>query len=135
MRAKGSPLRIALVFDDELERRSFAEHLAPGARVYHLLGGDELVRLAAARAVDVAVAGSWCRPTELAVVKGRSGSPSPRSSPAGSGSAEGGPSQGTPRHLERSEGDHARHGPLRSTQDDSAVLNTEAQRPRRTVRG
>jgi hypothetical protein len=57
MRAKGSPPRIALVFDDELERRRFADHIGPGVQVYHLPGGDELVRLAAARAVDVAVAG------------------------------------------------------------------------------
>jgi hypothetical protein len=57
MRAKGSPPRIALVFDDELERRRFADHIGPGVQVYFLPGGDELVRLAAARAVDVAVAG------------------------------------------------------------------------------
>jgi hypothetical protein len=57
MRAKGSPPRIALVFDDERERRRFADHLGPDARVYLVPGGDELVRLAAARAVDVAVAG------------------------------------------------------------------------------
>lgn len=57
MRAKGSPLRIALVFDDELERRRFADHLGPGARVHHVSGGDELVRLAAAGALDVAVVG------------------------------------------------------------------------------
>ena len=57
MRAKGSPPRIALVFDDELERRRFAEHLGAGARVYHVPRGDELVELAAAGALDVAVAG------------------------------------------------------------------------------
>jgi hypothetical protein len=57
MRAKGFPPRIALVFDDELEGRRFADHLGPGARVYHVSGGDELVKLAAAGAVDVAVAG------------------------------------------------------------------------------
>jgi hypothetical protein len=57
MRAKGSHPRIALVFDDELERRRFAEHLGPAALVYHVSDGDELVRLATAGALDVAVAG------------------------------------------------------------------------------
>jgi len=57
MRAMVSPLRIALVFDDELERRRFAEHIGPEARVYHVPGGDELVKLAVAGALDVAVAG------------------------------------------------------------------------------
>ena len=57
MRAKGSPLRVALLFDDELERRRFAEHLDPGARVHHVPRSEELVRLAATGALDVAVAG------------------------------------------------------------------------------
>jgi hypothetical protein len=57
MRAKGSPPRIALVFDDELEHRRFAEHLGSGARVYHVPRGDELVKLAASGALDVAVTG------------------------------------------------------------------------------
>jgi hypothetical protein len=53
----GSSPRIALVFDDELQRRRFAEHIGPGARVYQVSGGDELVKLAAAGALDVAVIG------------------------------------------------------------------------------
>ena len=57
MRAMGSSPRIALVFDDELQRRHFAEHIGPGARLYHVPGGDELVKLAAAGAIDVAVVG------------------------------------------------------------------------------
>ena len=57
MRAMGSAPRIALVFDDEPQRRRFAEHVGAGTRVYHVHGGDELVRLAAARALDVAVVG------------------------------------------------------------------------------
>jgi hypothetical protein len=57
MRAMGSAPRIALVFDDELQRRRFAEHIGPGARVYQVSGGDELVKLAAAGAIDVAVVG------------------------------------------------------------------------------
>jgi hypothetical protein len=65
MRAKGSPPRIALVFDDELERRRFAQHLGPGARVYHVPGGYELVKLAAAGALDVAVAGVLNRTDEF----------------------------------------------------------------------
>ncbi|MGH7526700.1 MAG: PqqD family protein [Gemmatimonadales bacterium] len=57
MRPKGSSPRIALIFDDELQRRRFAEHVGLGARVYHMPGGDELVKLAEARALDVAVVG------------------------------------------------------------------------------
>jgi hypothetical protein len=57
MRAMGSSPRIALVLDDELQRRRFAEHVGPGTRVYHVPGGDELVKLAAASALDVAVVG------------------------------------------------------------------------------
>jgi hypothetical protein len=57
MRAKGPPPRVALVFDDELERRRFADHFGSGVRMYHAPGGAELVKLAAARALDVAVAG------------------------------------------------------------------------------
>jgi hypothetical protein len=57
MRPRGSVPRIALVFDDELQRRRFAEHVGPGARVYHVPAGDALVELAAAGALDVAVAG------------------------------------------------------------------------------
>ncbi len=57
MRAMGSSPRIAIVIDDELQRKRFAEHVGPGARVYSVPGGDELVKLAAARAIDVAVVG------------------------------------------------------------------------------
>jgi hypothetical protein len=57
MRAMGSSPRIALVFDDEPQRRRFAEHVGPRTRVYQVQGGGELVKLAAARALDVAVVG------------------------------------------------------------------------------
>jgi hypothetical protein len=57
MRAMGSSARIVLVFDDELQRRLFAEHVRPGTQVYHVPGGDDLLKLAAAGALDVAVVG------------------------------------------------------------------------------
>ncbi|MBA3258687.1 MAG: PqqD family protein [Gemmatimonadales bacterium] len=53
----GSSPRIALVFDDGAQRRRFAEHVGPGTRLYDVPNGDELVRLAAAHALDVAVVG------------------------------------------------------------------------------
>jgi len=65
MRAMGSSPRIALVFDDELQRRRFAEHVGPGTRVYHVPGGDELVKLAAAHTLDVAVVGVLNRTDQL----------------------------------------------------------------------
>jgi hypothetical protein len=61
----GSSPRIALVFDDELQRRHFTEHIASRARVYQLPGGDELVKLAVARALDVAVVGVLNRHDQL----------------------------------------------------------------------
>jgi hypothetical protein len=57
MRAMGSFPRIALVFDDASQHRHFAEHIGANARVYPVPGGDELVKLAAANALDVAVVG------------------------------------------------------------------------------
>jgi hypothetical protein len=57
MRPMGSFPRIALVFDDELQRRRFAEHVGSRARVHHVPAGEGLVELAAAGALDVAVAG------------------------------------------------------------------------------
>lgn len=57
MRVSGSAPRVALVFDDESQRRRFAERVSAGTRVDHVRGGDELVRLAAAGAVDVVVVG------------------------------------------------------------------------------
>jgi hypothetical protein len=56
MRAMGSS-RIALVVDDESQRRRVAEHIGGSGRIHELSGGDELVKLAAARALDVVVAG------------------------------------------------------------------------------
>jgi hypothetical protein len=53
----GSPPRIALLFDDEPQRRLFAEHVRPGTQVYHVPGGDDLLKLAAASHLDVAVVG------------------------------------------------------------------------------
>jgi hypothetical protein len=52
-----SSLRIAIAIDDESQRKRFAAHLGPGVRIQEVSGGDELRSLAAARAVDVAVAG------------------------------------------------------------------------------
>jgi len=57
MRAIGSFPRIALVFDDDLQRRRFEDHLGSGARVHPLRGGDDLVKLASARGLDVVVVG------------------------------------------------------------------------------
>ncbi len=57
MRGSESPPRIALVFDDELEHRRFVDHLGPGARLFHVPGGVELVKLAAERPLDVVVVG------------------------------------------------------------------------------
>ena len=56
MRAMGSP-RIALVIDDESQRRRFRAWIGSDARIHEVSGGDELARLAAVRAVDVVVAG------------------------------------------------------------------------------
>ena len=52
-----SSWRIAIVMDDESQRRRFAAHIGPGARVHEVSGGDELRRLAAAHAVDLVIAG------------------------------------------------------------------------------
>lgn len=57
MRAMGSSPRIAIVIDDELQRSRFAEHLSPGARLYQVPTGDELVTLATAGAIDVVIVG------------------------------------------------------------------------------
>lgn len=57
MRAMASSLRIAIVIDDEPQRRRFAASVAPGARIYELSGGDEVVRLTRSRAIDVVIAG------------------------------------------------------------------------------
>ena len=57
MRALEPALRVALVFDDERDRRRFVDHLGPQRRVYQIPGGDELLQLGMAGAIDVAVCG------------------------------------------------------------------------------
>jgi hypothetical protein len=57
--------RIAIVFDDESQRRRFAAHFGASARVREVSGGDELTRLASARALDVVIAGVLNRNDEF----------------------------------------------------------------------
>lgn len=57
--------RIAIVFDDESQHKRFAAHTGAGARVHEVSGGDELTRLAAARALDVVIAGVLNRNDEF----------------------------------------------------------------------
>jgi hypothetical protein len=57
--------RIAIVFDDESQRRRFAAHFGAEARVHQVSGGDELTRLAAAGALDVVIAGVLNRNDEF----------------------------------------------------------------------
>jgi hypothetical protein len=57
MRAMGSSPRIAIVMDDEAQRRRLASYVAGGARLFFPAGGSELVNLALAGAIDVAVVG------------------------------------------------------------------------------
>jgi hypothetical protein len=61
---RSSP-RIALVFDEEPQRRLFAEHLRSGRQVHHAPGGEELINLARAHALDVAVVGVLNRADNL----------------------------------------------------------------------
>lgn len=49
--------RIAIVIDDETQRRRFVAHIGANARLHEVSGGDELTRLAAARSLDVIIAG------------------------------------------------------------------------------
>jgi hypothetical protein len=49
--------RIAIVIDDDLQRKRFSPWLGRPARVYEVADGDGLTKLAAAGAVDVVVAG------------------------------------------------------------------------------
>jgi hypothetical protein len=51
------PRRVALVFDDEQDRRRFVDHLGPRALVYHGVSGDDLLKHGSAGAIDVAVCG------------------------------------------------------------------------------
>jgi hypothetical protein len=60
-----SSWRIAIVVDDELQRRRFAARLGSPARVYEVSGGDELKRLAAAQAIDIVIAGVLNRNDEF----------------------------------------------------------------------
>jgi hypothetical protein len=57
MRPMGFPPRIALVFDNELQCHPFVEHLEGRARITAASKGSDLVRLAVAKAIDVAVVG------------------------------------------------------------------------------
>jgi len=57
--------RIAIVMDDERQRRRFGAPLGPSARVHELSGGDELRTLAAARAIDIVIAGVLNRNDEF----------------------------------------------------------------------
>ncbi|MGH7508984.1 MAG: hypothetical protein ACREMZ_05900 [Gemmatimonadales bacterium] len=65
MRAMASSWRIAIVLDDEAQRGRFASHIGPGARIYEASGGEELRRLAAARAIDLVIAGVLNRNDEF----------------------------------------------------------------------
>ena len=64
MRAMGSS-RIAILIDDESQRKRFAEHAGAGARLHEASGGDELTRLAAARSLDVVIVGVLNRNDEF----------------------------------------------------------------------
>ena len=59
------PSRIAIVFDDDSQRKRFTTHSGAGARVQEVSGGAELTRLAAARALDVVIAGVLHRSDEF----------------------------------------------------------------------
>src|SRR5688572_4342976 len=56
MRAMGSS-RIAIVIDDETQRRRFVAHIGTNARVHEASDSDELTRLAASRSLDGIIAG------------------------------------------------------------------------------
>jgi len=60
-----SPSRIAIVIDDERQRRRFVAPLGPAVRIHEVSGGDELKKLAAAGAVDVIIAGVLNRHDEF----------------------------------------------------------------------
>src|SRR4051794_19173421 len=49
--------RIAVVIDDESQRRRFTAAMGGEAWIHEVAGGDELARLAAGRGIDVVVAG------------------------------------------------------------------------------
>jgi len=59
------PSRIAIVFDDERQRKRFAAQAGGGARLHEVSGGDGLIKLAAARAVDVVIVGVLNRNDEF----------------------------------------------------------------------
>lgn len=65
MRAMASSWRVAIVMDDEQQRRRFAALITPGARVHEVSGGSELRRLAAARSIDLVIAGVLNRNDEF----------------------------------------------------------------------
>jgi len=60
-----SSWRIAIVIDDDLQRRRFGARLGPSARLHEVPDGDELRRLAAARAIDLVIAGVLNRADEF----------------------------------------------------------------------
>lgn len=61
----GSSVRIAVVMDDEVQRRRFADDAGPGVRIREAADGRELTALVASRAVDVIVAGVLNRNDEF----------------------------------------------------------------------
>lgn len=58
-------LRVAVVFDDESQRKRFAAHAGASARVLEVSSSDELTRLAAAGALDVIIVGVLNRHDEF----------------------------------------------------------------------
>lgn len=65
MRATASSGQIALVLDDDAQRRRFAAHLGAGARIHEVSSGVELRALAEAASIDVVVAGVLNRTDEF----------------------------------------------------------------------
>jgi hypothetical protein len=60
-----SSWRIAIVIDDELQRRKWVAQLSRGAQVHEVSGGNELRSLAVARAIDSVIAGVLNRNDEF----------------------------------------------------------------------
>ena len=59
------PSRIAIVIDDEAQRRRFAAQVGAGSRIVDPSGGEELTNLTAVGAVDVIIAGVLNRNDEF----------------------------------------------------------------------
>jgi hypothetical protein len=58
-------LRIAIVVDDDAQRKRFAPHIGSGGRLQEVSSGEELMRLVATRALDVVIAGVLHRNDEF----------------------------------------------------------------------